>query len=382
MTIKKRLFISNILMIVIPFIISAITVWISIVVFYVMSDGVLTQSIISEHTMQGIQRPIPWPQMFFAPFLMTILFITILIFTNIFLTKFVFRKIKQPLELLSSGVKQISEGNLDYRIDYNGNDEFKPVCEDFNGMAVRLKTSIEEVQKNEENRKELLSSISHDLLSPLTSIKGFVEGIRDGVADTPEAQKEYLQIINQKTDEIKSMVSQLFFYSKIDMGSYPVHPEILNIANELTDFVFASSEIYKLRGLSIEMAMVSDNILCYADPSQLRSIFANVLDNSAKYKEKEVANASISYYLNDGIINIIFEDDGPGVSEEALPRIFDVFYRSDPSRNNTQQGSGLGLAIAAKALERMDGKISAENIAGGGLRLIIEIPEARGGLSE
>ena len=383
MTIKKRLFISNILMIIIPFIVTCGTMAVSFLVVNALSDGMLIETVNTNREILGFQRPDlsadTGLQLVFAPASLFCLFIAILYFTNRFLTRFVFRKIKQPLELLSSGVREISEGNLCHRIVYNENDEFKQVCEDFNEMAARLKASIEDVQKSEENRKELLAGISHDLFSPLTSIKGFVEGLIDGVADTPESRQEYLGIIKQKTDDISNMVSKLFFFSKIDMGSYPVHPGILNVSGEIADFVSASYEAYKAKGLSVKIASVPDNSYLYADPDQLRSIFANILDNSAKYKDKDEAEAMITCAAESGVVRIVFEDDGPGVPEDSLPRIFDVFYRNDPSRNNPHGGSGLGLAIAAKALERMDGRINAENKPDGGLRLIIEIPEAEGG---
>jgi len=380
MTIKKRLFISNLLMIVIPVIVAIITFWISFLILNHISNGMLIEIIQADRETRtypvkdAIEPPIPTQIVGFIGI------IAALFFTNLFLTRFVFKKIKQPLELLSVGARQISEGNLSYKILYYENDEFKPVCEDFNNMVERLKVSIEEAQKNEQSRKELLAGISHDLRSPLTSIKGFVEGLLDGVADTPESQREYLQIINQKTDDINNMVSQLFFYSKMDMGSYPIYAELLNIRDEINDFLYASTDEYKAKGLLIEVDDIPCERYICADPIQLRSVFANILDNSAKYKSKDTSKVSIKYTTAGGVNKITFEDDGPGVHENILPKLFDVFYRSDPSRNNPNQGSGLGLAIAAKALERMGGTIIAENIKSGGLRIIIEIPEKKGGI--
>jgi signal transduction histidine kinase len=241
-------------------------------------------------------------------------------------------------------------------------------------MAIQLSASIEEVKKNDQNRKELFAGISHDLRSPLTSIKAYVDGLLDGVAATPESQREYLQIIKQKTDDINKMVSQLFLYSKMDMGNYPTHPEILNIENEIRDFISASHEEYKMEGLIIEILRTPTDTYIFADPVQLRSVFANILGNSAKYKNKKTATATINCTVINDVVKIIFEDDGTGVSENDVTRLFDVFYRIDPSRNNPNKGSGLGLAIVSKTLERMNGKISAENISKGGLRMIIEIP--------
>lgn len=375
MTIKKRLFISNILMFILPALISFLILGIGFLLFYVAFNDTLLEIIPAEPAPWATRREKLSTGLLLTNLIPFLFFVAVMCFTNLFLTKFISKKINKPLEMLSSGVRQISNGNLDYAIIYQENDEFKPICEDFNNMAAQLKASVEEVRKNEQSRKELIAGISHDLRSPLTSIKAFVEGLLDGVANTPESQQEYLQIIKQKADDITNMVTQLFLYSKMDMGNYPTHPEILNIGREITDFVSASHDDYKAKGLLVEVAGELADREIYADPVQLHSVFANILDNSAKYKVNETAKARIACTAEDGMIKIVFADDGPGVAEDTLAKLFDVFYRNDPSRNSPQQGSGLGLAIAAKALERMAGRIYAENICGGGLRIIVEIPE-------
>ena len=378
MTIKKRLSISNILMIVIPILVLIVLASVGFTLFNAIMGGALVDMVKAERETQTVQRANFNAQMVIGSFIALTGIVTVMYLTNRFLIKFVFMKIEQPLEMLSDGVHQISDGNLDYRIIYHGEDEFKPICEDFNNMAIQLKSSVEEVQRNEQNRKELIAGISHDLRSPLTSIKAFVEGLLDGVAATPETQREYLQTIRQKTDDINNMVSQLFLYSKMDMGSYPTHPEVLDIGKEISDFVIAAGDDFVSKGLTVETGDMPAEKYVYADPLQLRSVFTNILGNSAKYKEKDTANASVFCTVKDGVIRIVFEDDGPGVPKSALPKLFDVFYRNEPSRNNPQQGSGLGLAITSKALERMNGRVRAENRNQGGLRLIIEIPEAKG----
>jgi Signal transduction histidine kinase len=376
MTIKKRLFISNILMIIIPSVVTIVVFSICVLIFRTIFQETpnLNQAGIDTHEARNASIN---ALIALLAFFVLVGFAIVMYFTNRFLIKFVFKKIEHPLEMLSDGVYQVRDGNLDYRLTYQENDEFKPVCEGFNNMAARLKNSIEEVQKNERNRKELLSSMSHDLRSPLTSIKAFVEGLLDGVAATPASQREYLEIIKQKTDDINSMVSQLFLYSKMDMGNYPTSPERLDIGRELSDFVTASMEEYKAKGLMIQARHMLASKYIYADPTQLRSAFANILNNSAKYKNKEIANATIHCTAKDGVIHIVFEDDGPGVPENSLPKLFDVFYRGDFSRSNPHQGSGLGLAIVAKAVERMNGTIYAKNCKEDSLCIVIEIPEMR-----
>ncbi|MCL2337140.1 MAG: ATP-binding protein [Firmicutes bacterium] len=374
MTIKRYLFISNILMLVIPSVVSFLSFFVCFITLNAISHGMLFKALRDGDDNYPYIDAFLHMQVFIIFLVVAIAFIAIMYTTSRFLIKFVFRKIKQPLALLSNGAHEISAGNLAYRIAYEQNDEFKPVCEDFNYMAIKLKDSVEEVQKNEQNRKELLASISHELRSPLTAIKGFVEGLIDGVAATPEAQWEYLDIIRQKTDDINSMVTQIFVFSKMDMGNYPTYPEELNVGKEISDLLSVCTEEYKTKGLFISAFDLPPDAYIIADPVQLRSIFLNIMDNSAKYKEKDVALITIRCETKEGVIRVIFDDDGPGAPDDALPKLFDVFYRADPSRNSVRQGSGLGLAIAAKAAQRMNGLITAENLAVGGLRIVLEIP--------
>ena len=377
MTIKKRLFISNILMIVIPVIISIITVWVSaFIIDLLVFDGEM--DFLTRSGGRFYDRTDDIFLVMVVSFSIIALLLIIMFFTNRFLTKFVFNKIIQPLDLLSNGVQHISKGNLDYRIVYTGKDEFQLVCKAFNDMGTQLKTSAEEIKKNEQNRKELFASISHDLRSPLTSIKAFAEGLLDGVANTPEAQQEYLEIIKQKAEDVNNMVSQLFLYSKMDMGNYPTNPEKIDIGKEISDFVSASEEEFKARGLSIKINDLPTKTHIYADPLQLRSIFANILDNSAKYKTEDMATAIIYCMTADEAVNIIVEDNGIGVSDEALSKLFEAFYRVDTSRTKPSLGSGLGLAIVLKAVERMGGTIRAENLSKSGLRMIIRLPKMKG----
>ena len=315
---------------------------------------------------------------FFGLFVVGVALLAVLL-TNRFLTCFVFQHISGPLHTLAEGVRQIRDGNLAHRIAYGSQDEFQPICEDFNDMAARLRASVEQSQKEEEGRKELLASISHDIRSPLTSIRAYVEGLLDGVADTGEKQRAYLSIVRAKTMEIDEMVKKLFLFSKMDMGEYPYAPEKLNAGKEVGDFVRASKEEYRRRGLEVTVGYMPEDAIIEVDGIYFRSILMNLLDNSAKYRNQTVGQAYIAGKISGQNFVLSVDDDGPGVPEAALPKLFDVFYRSEPSRNNPQQGSGLGLAIVAKSAARMGGAIHAENLPGGGLRMTLQIPLAEGG---
>jgi signal transduction histidine kinase len=295
------------------------------------------------------------------------------LFTNKFLIKFVFQKIERPLDILTNGVRQIRDGNLDYRIQYDQQDEFTPVCADFNDMAVRLKKSVDLLQRQEVSRKELLAGISHDLRSPLTSIRAYVEGLLDGVARTPEAQRTYLETIKSKAIDIDQMVAKIFQLSKMEIDECLDHPEPLNLAEEIKTLIHAVGAEYKGKGLEITAQDLLP-VTVLADPDSLRRMLVNILENSLKYKNKAVGHLTISLHSESACVILALSDDGPGVPEESLPRIFDAFYRSDPARQNPQKGSGLGLAIVSKAVSQMGGAITAKNGNSGGLTIEIQLP--------
>jgi signal transduction histidine kinase len=310
-----------------------------------------------------------------------VLFIIFMGIINSFLSYRTTKRIVKPLEPLGEGVRQIQENNLSFRIDYKDNDEFRPICDAFNGMAEKLETSTAQQKKDETNRRELIAGISHDLRTPLTSIKGYVEGIKTGVASTPEMQEKYLDIINSKAAVMEHIIEQLFLFSKLDMDEFPLTMRNVNISLAISDMIEDALPEYASRGLDIQLSVMTDSIKVSADVLMLRNVIINILENSVKYKTKETGQIQISASIENNFVLFRFTDDGSGVPEDMLPNLFDVFYRTDPSRS--KKGSGLGLAISAKIIERMGGSIYAEQATKGGfpingLAIIIKLPLLHG----
>ena len=305
--------------------------------------------------------------------IVVVLAIIIITITNGILSSKIYKNLIKPLELLSYGAEQIKNGNLDFEMNYDYDDEFKQVCNDFNEMRMRLKESVQAKLKYEENRKELVAGISHDLRTPLTGIKGYVEGLMDGVANTPEKVNKYLNTIHRKACDMDELVDRLFLFSKLDTGKYPFVFDIISVKSYFNKLYDQIEEDFVKKGFNISYKnKCSEDLKVKMDCREIRRVFFNILDNAIKYNNKEDKRSSIFIYEENGCIIIRISDNGNGVDEKNLPKLFESFYRVDQSRTNPSQGSGLGLAIAKSIIEAHRGEIKAFN--DNGLTIEIKLP--------
>ena len=364
MTIKRRLFISNILMIVLPIILTAA----AFLAMHSVLSGVGAES--SDTSLGGGNIRLH------STVIAALVVIAIVFFLSRYLTKYITRHIMGAVDTLVCGVREISDGNLAYRIQYGKGDEFDGVCEDFNEMAARLSDMVEQRQNDENNRKELIAGISHDLRTPLTSIKAYIEGLKKGVASTPEMREKYLDTIQSKADDMEYIIRQLFLFSKIDIGEFPINLKAVDVGEVLEKMVGGLADEYGGRGLSVSLEGKTRDVYALIDTVQLGNVIQNILDNSLKYGAEKNPRVEILCHGGDGRVYITIKDNGPGVPTEMLPKIFDLFFRSDVSRNAPSNGSGLGLAISSKIIGRHGGVIIAENLPGGGLCIVISLPES------
>ena len=307
--------------------------------------------------------------------LVFLIFLLIVIYVmNYSLTRYVFRSIIVPIETLVGGVNEIAGGNLEHRIEYGREDEFSTACTAFNKMAQQLSGMVQQKQKDESNRKELIAGISHDLKTPITSIKGHVEGLKKGIASTPEMQEKYLDIIQSKTEDLEYIVRQLFLFSKMDIGEFPFNLVTVDIGKELENMIDGFADEYREKRLDISLKENIQGAFVSIDVVQFKNVVQNILDNSLKYSNVENARADLLCNVSNDTVTITINDNGQGVSNDALGRLFDIFYREDISRNNAKAGSGLGLAICSKIIEGLNGSIAAVNLQEGGLSTTITLP--------
>ena len=270
----------------------------------------------------------------------------------------IYHSIVTPIHMLQLATQNIKNGNLDFEVEVHNQDEIGELCEDFEEMRIRLKDNAEEKLRTEQQQKELISNISHDLKTPITAIKGYVEGLIDGVADTQEKQNKYLQTVYSKAIDMDRLINELSFYSKIDTNKIPYTFHRINVVGYFEDCAEDLGRELEDEGFGFSYQnYVDDSVQMIADAEQLKRVINNIVGNSKKYSDKTETTIRMTVKDVGDFVQIEIEDNGRGIAAKDLPYIFDRFYRTDASRNSSKGGSGIGLSIVKKIMEDHGGKI-------------------------
>ncbi len=298
---------------------------------------------------------------------MAIAIVLIMVFTVYLFRGLIQKWFVDPISRMNEAMKHISKGNFDYQMQYDYTGEIGELFDNYEDMRLRLKESMEEANDNEQRSKELISNISHDLKTPITSIKGYVEGIMDGVADTPEKMDKYIRTIYNKSNELDRLINELTFYSGIDCDRIPYHFHRMNVSEFFQDCVEEVGLDLESKNIKFDFSnFVAHDTQIIADPEQLRKVISNIVGNSVKYLDKEEGRIDIRILDEIDSIRVEIEDNGKGISQRDLGHIFERFYRTDSSRNSTKGGSGIGLSIVKKIIEDHGGYIWATSKEGEG----------------
>lgn len=298
--------------------------------------------------------------------------ILVFLLVNVTISWLVSRHIIRPIQMLNEHARKIGEGDLDTPVTVNRNDEIGSLSDSFEAMRKNLKTLREKEDAYNRNRQILMAGLSHDLKTPLTSMKGYVNGIADGVADTVEKRHRYAETINQSIERMESMIDELFLYSKLDLEEVEFHFSPVQLAPYFSDIV---SE-YQLDHPEIMIELQgSQHLAVSADREQFYRAVSNIIGNSIKYRGQEPLLIQINIFSKDGSVYIDIKDNGAGIDEHDLPHVFETFYRTDQSRNSTTGGSGLGLAIVKRIIEKHDGEINISSLLNKETVVSIKLPQ-------
>ena len=279
----------------------------------------------------------------------------------------IYKRILVPLDKMRIATKKIADGNFDYELDEKDFVEIPFLYNDFEKMRIKLKENEEEKILSENAARELVSNISHDLKTPLTAIRGYVEGILDGVASSPQKVRDYLTTIYNKTNDMTKLIDELLYYSRVSGNEFSYNFEKTNVKEFFDDYV---KDLYlELDTIKINFsysANVDADTMIDIVREQIKRALNNIVANAVKYMDKEDPEIHFRVKETMDAINIRISDNGRGIDEKDLPHIFERFYRSDASRNTKLGGSGIGLSIVKKVIENHEGSVVAMSKSGVG----------------
>ena len=304
--------------------------------------------------------------------------VLILVLTSVLLTNFIHKSVFAPINKLNVAMQKIADGDFEYALQSEDKSEIGELYRNYEDMRLRLKENAEEKIHNEKLNKELISNITHDLKTPITAIKGYVEGIIDGVADSPERRDKYLRIIYTKANDMDRLINELTSYSSIDNNRIPYNFQRINVAEFFDDCVEDVGLDLESKGIELNYSNLLDrDTRIIADPEQLKKVVNNIIGNSTKYMDKQKGVIDIRLLDEVDSIRVEIEDNGKGIAAKDLGNIFERFYRTDASRNSMKGGSGIGLSIVKKIIEDHGGYIWATSKEGEGTCLHFVIRKYR-----
>lgn len=296
----------------------------------------------------------------------------------IFMSLWVTRSILKPIRRLSVASEMIRDGNLDFEIKSRRNDEIGQLTEDFNEMRIYLKESVDERIKYDQYRHDLIRDMSHDLRTPLTSIKGYVEGLRDGVASTPEIKERYYRAIDEGVNRMEGLIDELSGFARLESNEYHYNKEVTELNGFYEQAIAKLQDEFFMDKVKVRLETSDKPILVDIDKREFARISRNIVENSVKYRDKESTEVVFRLSYDDRNAYIDIDDNGPGVNDDKIGNIFNAFYRCDDSRNLQIEGSGIGLAVVSKIMQAHGGSARARNLVTDnevrGLRIRLRLP--------
>lgn len=308
----------------------------------------------------------------FIPLIIGLILIVIIM---LYLKLRISKDILNPLKELNKAADEISKGNLENKIKYNDSTELSKFCGNFEFMRDELKNSMEQQEKLTKAHKELIACISHDLRTPIASIKAYVDGIQDGIANDPIRLEKYLSVIGRKTESLSKLIEDLFQYSQTELGELKINMKE-QYSGSLLNRIIHPIKI-ELNKSSVNFYVDEDipNVLVNVDSLRIEQVIMNLIQNAKKYTA-DGGSIYFSTAVEERYLKIIIRDTGIGISPEDLLMIFDRFYRGEKSRSRDYGGAGLGLAICKHIVEAHGGEIYAESVLDKGSTFYFTIPKA------
>ena len=283
--------------------------------------------------------------------------------------------VTERIQLLKSAAEKLAQGDLQTRVPVQGRDEVAGLAVTFNQMAQQLQTADQKQRELENLRRDLIAWVSHDLQTPLASMRAILEALSDGVVEDPETVKRYLNTAQRDVRYLSALIDDLFQMAQLDAGGFPLHLAEASLSDLVSDTLESFTELAKQQELTLEGNVDSDVDPVHMDTQAIGRVLNNLIGNALRHTSNR-GRVSVWVRRTPQGVEVTVSDTGAGIRAEDLPYIFERFYRGDASRsrNRGTGGAGLGLAIARGIVQAHRGEIKVESQLGKGTQFTFYIP--------
>ena len=286
---------------------------------------------------------------------------------------FVSASVTDTLRVLANSARRFASGDLSTRVPVNGRDEVAIVAESFNKMAAKLEYAEKKRNEVETLRRDLIAWTSHDLRTPLTSIRAMIEALNDGLVEDEENRQRYYRTIRSEVVAMNQLIDDLFELAQLEAGGDSFSMDKHNLSDLVSDTLEAFRLVADNQAIQLTGDVGSDIDPVIMNASKIGRVLDNLVQNAIQNTPKG-GEVNIKVIRKTKAVEVSVSDSGSGFPEEDLSRVFEKFYRAEPARSRSSGGSGLGLAIAKGIVEAHEGSIYAENLKDGGAAVVISLP--------
>lgn len=267
------------------------------------------------------------------------------------------RKEMRRLEEIQKFLTDFALEHTEARLDDSGKDELSVMASNINLMAEKIESQYKEKLEYDRNRQELITNLSHDLRTPLSSVMGYSEMLMDEVYDSKEEEKQYIDIIHRKAEYMEYLLTELLEYSRLQMGKLVLNRTYMNLAELVREILIEYYPIFEKNDYELELELPEKGVYGNWDKQRISRVLRNLIDNALKYG---MAGKRLGILLEQKGQEIVLEiqDYGDGMSQEEAEQIFEIFYRADAARNSKRGGMGLGMYISREIIHLHGGEIS------------------------
>jgi signal transduction histidine kinase len=316
-------------------------------------------------------------QLMFASEHDLLLAIVLLVFAGgiaMILGYFLSSTVTERVNLLKGAAQRLAQGDLQTRVPVSGRDEVSELASAFNQMAEQLQAADRKQRELESLRRDLIAWVSHDLQTPLTSMRAVLEALSDGVVDEPEMVRRYLLTAQRDVMSLSALIDDLFQMSQLDAGGFPLHRAPSSLTDLVSDTLESFSQLAKQQDITLEGQVESDVDPVFIDTQAIGRVFNNLISNALRHTPAQ-GRVSVWVRRTASGVDVTVSDTGEGIRAQDMPHIFERFYRGDTSRSRSRgTGAGLGLAIARGIVRAHGGNIKVQSEPGKGTQFTFHLP--------